>query len=70
MTASALLRHGPGYAAVLLDGLSEWMDRRGYKSVSELRGLLARAEDADQTGSERAGYVRAMRYANVSQVPW
>jgi len=72
MTASALLRHGPGHAAVLLDGLSEWMERKGYKSVSELRGLLAvdADADADQTGGERAGYVRAMRYANLTQVPW
>ncbi len=70
MTASALLRHGSGHATVLLDGLSEWMERKGYKSVGELRGLLARAETADQAGSERAGYVRAMRYANVTQVPW
>ena len=30
MTASALIRHGPGHAAVLLDGLSEWMARKGY----------------------------------------
>ena len=30
MTASALLRHGPGHAAVLLDGLSDWMARKGF----------------------------------------
>jgi dihydroorotate dehydrogenase (fumarate) len=28
MTASALIRHGPGYAAVLLDGLAAWMTRQ------------------------------------------
>ena len=38
MTASALIRHGPEHAAVLLDGLSGWMTRKGYTSVSELRG--------------------------------
>jgi dihydroorotate dehydrogenase (fumarate) len=70
MTASALIRHGPGHAAVLLDGLSEWMVRKGYTSVSELRGLLALAAGEDQTGSERAGYVRALRHANITQVPW
>ncbi len=70
MTASALIRHGPGHAAVLLDGLSEWMVRKGYTSVSELRGLLALAAGEDQTGSERAGYVRALRHANFTQVPW
>ena len=30
MTASALLRHGPDYAAVMLDGLSRWMGRKEY----------------------------------------
>jgi len=39
MTASALLRRGPEYAAVLLDGLSEWMARKGFSSVAELRGM-------------------------------
>ena len=29
MTASALLRHGPEHATVLLDGLSAWMARKG-----------------------------------------
>ena len=70
MTASALIRHGPGYAAVLLDGLAEWMVRKGYGSVSELRGLLAQDAGASQTESERAGYVRALRYANITKVPW
>ena len=41
MTASALSRHGPECAAVLLDGLCEWMGRKGYATVEELRGLLA-----------------------------
>lgn len=71
MTASALLRHGPEHAAVLLDGLSEWMDRKGYTSVSELRGLLSVAESTtDQAGYERTGYVRAMRAANNAPGPW
>ena len=70
MTASALIRHGPEYAAVLLDGLSQWMVRKGYNSVGELRGMLAIPDGADQTGVERAGYVSAMRAANMSQGPW
>ena len=41
MTASALIRHGPQHAAVLLDGLSQRMARKGYASVSQLRGPLA-----------------------------
>jgi dihydroorotate dehydrogenase (fumarate) len=68
MTASALIRHGPQHAAALLAGLSEWMARKGYASVSELRGMLAVPADTDQAAYERAGYVRALRGANG--VPW
>ena len=64
MTASALIRHGPQYAAVLLDGLAEWMARKGYASVDDLRGMLAVPAGTDQAAYERAGYVRAMRDAN------
>jgi dihydroorotate dehydrogenase (fumarate) len=68
MTASALIRRGPQHAAVLLDGLAEWMARKGYASVSEVRGLLAVPADTDQAAYERAGYVRALRHANGA--PW
>jgi len=65
MTASALLRHGPGYAAVLLDGLTDWMRRKEYASVSDLRGLLAVPKATDQEAYERAGYVYALRAADA-----
>ena len=55
MTASALLRHGPGYAAVLLGELSGWMARKGFGSVAEVRGLLAVPDGTDQAAYERAG---------------
>jgi dihydroorotate dehydrogenase (fumarate) len=70
MTTSALLRHGPAYAATLLDGLSNWMARKGFQSVDDLRGMLA-APAANGTTYERAGYVSAMRAANArSYGPW
>ncbi len=64
MTASALLRHGPEHAAVLLDGLREWMRRKGYTTVEELRGLLAKPVGADETTRERWNYVSTLRQAN------
>lgn len=64
MTASALLRHGPEHAIVLLDGLTGWMARKGLRSVDELRGMLSVPVDADRSAYERAGYVSAMRAAN------
>ena len=65
MTASALLRHGPGHATVLLEGLSAWMARKGFRSVDELRGILSVPASADRTMYERAGYVTALRGANA-----
>jgi dihydroorotate dehydrogenase (fumarate) len=70
MTASALLRHGPGYASVLLAELSDWMARKGFGSVAEVRGLLAVPDGTDQAAYERAGYVTALEAANKGYGPW
>jgi dihydroorotate dehydrogenase (fumarate) len=65
MTTSALLRHGPMYATELLDGLSDWMARKGFATLDEFRGMLSVPADTDQAAYERAGYVAAMRAANA-----
>ena len=71
MTASALLRHGPEHATVLLDGLPAWMTRKGFTALDELRGMLSVPPDTEAAGEERAGYVTGLRAANVSAYgPW
>jgi dihydroorotate dehydrogenase (fumarate) len=74
MTASALLRHGPEYAATLLDGLREWMTRKGYSAVDDLRGLLAVPLGVDEATRERGDYVSGLIEANGAdfgpQGPW
>jgi dihydroorotate dehydrogenase (fumarate) len=71
MTTSALLRHGPAYAAVLLDGLSDWMARKGFPALDDVRGLLSVPQGTDEAAHERAGYVSAMREANSGAYgPW
>jgi dihydroorotate dehydrogenase (fumarate) len=65
MTASALLRHGPQHATVLVDGLASWMSRKGFRTVEEVRGILAVPSGADGAAYERAGYVQALRAANA-----
>jgi dihydroorotate dehydrogenase (fumarate) len=71
MTASALLRHGPKQAAVLLDGLAEWMARHGFQAVDEVRGMLSVPPDSNEDEYERASYVSAMRAANATAYrPW
>jgi dihydroorotate dehydrogenase (fumarate) len=71
MSTSALLRHGPNYAAELLNGLSAWMARKGFTALDDVRGLLAVPAAADRATYERAGYVTAMRAANAGAYnPW
>jgi dihydroorotate dehydrogenase (fumarate) len=41
------------------------MTRKGFKSIDEVRGLLAVPAVTDEVAYERAGYVTAMRAANA-----
>ncbi len=71
MTTSALLRHGPEYATELIDGLSEWMSRKGFDDVDQVRGLLSVPASTDEEAHERGGYVNALREANSALYgPW
>ena len=70
MTASALLRHSPAYAGVLIDELADWMGRKGFGAVSEFRGLLSVPVGTDEAAYERAGYVTALQAANTHYGPW
>jgi len=63
MTTSSLLRHGPAHATVLLDGLTAWMERKGFGGISEIRGLLAAEADAAGPGYGRSGYLSAVEQA-------
>ncbi len=64
MTTSALLRHGPEHATTLIEGLSDWMGRKGVATVQEVRGILSRPSDGDDGAFQRAWYVRGLRAAN------
>ena len=71
MTTSALLRHGPAHARLLLEGLSAWMARKGFQSLDALRGMLSVPPGTDAEAYEHAGYVTGLRAANVRAYrPW
>jgi len=71
MTTSALLRHGPEHATVLLDGLSEWLTRKGFAAVGDVRGMLSVPPGTDESAHERVGYVSALQEANSNVLgPW
>jgi dihydroorotate dehydrogenase (fumarate) len=66
MTASALIRNGPEYAATLLSGLCDWMARKGFTGIDDLRGVLAVPTGTDAAAYERAGYVKALQQAKLT----
>lgn len=63
MTASALLRHGPSYAATLIADLAAWMERKDFANLEAFRGVLAVGTDVRAGDYERAGYVAALTHA-------
>jgi len=68
MTTSALLRHGPGHATAVLDGLTAWMRDKGFGSLAEFRGMLAPAAGTrDAYG--RPGYLGAVERATQAYAP-
>jgi len=62
MSTSALLRHGPGYAARLVDGLIEWGERKGFASATEFRGMLSAV--SGRPVAAREGYLSAVEQAS------
>jgi dihydroorotate dehydrogenase (fumarate) len=70
MTTSSLLRHGPSHAAVLIDGLTEWLKRKGFSGVEDARGLLAVPAGAHGSAFERAGYLTAIEEATRTYGPY
>ena len=62
--ATALLRNGAAYVGALRDGLDDFMDRRGYADLSDLRGQLSQRALKDPGAFERAQYVHLILSQN------
>jgi dihydroorotate dehydrogenase (fumarate) len=60
MTTSALLRHGPDHARVLVDGLTDWMTLHGYGTVDQVVGAVSQRNVADPAAFERANYLQTL----------
>jgi dihydroorotate dehydrogenase (fumarate) len=65
MTTSSLVRYGASYAETLIDGVSQWLERKAL-TLEEARGLLAVPADASSSEYERNGYVAALEKAKAT----
>ncbi|NJO56144.1 MAG: dihydroorotate dehydrogenase-like protein [Rhodospirillales bacterium] len=61
MTTSALLRNGAGHLTTLVKGLSDWMEKREYESVTQMKGSMSQKKVADPSAFERANYIKVLQ---------
>ncbi len=57
---SALLMHGPGRIAEILQELDRWLVEHEYVSVQQMRGSMSQKSVADPSAFERANYMKAL----------
>ena len=60
MSTSALLRHGPSWLTAVRRDLVEWMERKGYESVDQLRGSMSQRAMPESMAFVRANYIRIL----------
>ncbi|MBN1895311.1 dihydroorotate dehydrogenase-like protein [bacterium] len=60
MVASALLEGGPARAGIMLRELGEWVERKGFQSLTEMKGNLSHQSIAEPAAYERANYMKVL----------
>jgi dihydroorotate dehydrogenase (fumarate) len=56
-TVSAIYKNQPSVVTTMLKELNDWMDKKGYKNLSDFRGKLSRKNLKDPYMYQRAQYV-------------
>ncbi|MFC1606397.1 dihydroorotate dehydrogenase-like protein [Candidatus Latescibacterota bacterium] len=60
---STLYTNGPLYLSVIADELSDWLDREGYASVDDIRGLALKGDDDRDVLLKRLQYMKSIEDA-------
>lgn len=60
MTTSALLKKGISHLSVMLKNLQDWMENKGYESVSQMRGCMSKKKVPDPASYERSNYIKVL----------
>ena len=58
--ASAFYKQGTGYAAQMVDGLTRWMDQKGFATLDDFRGRLSRGQGGNPELLDRLQYIKAL----------
>jgi dihydroorotate dehydrogenase (fumarate) len=60
MLCSALMRHGISHIQRIEMELAAWLEKHGYKSLGEIKGVMSHKNASDPSAFERAQYVRGL----------
>jgi len=60
MSTSALLQQGPSFLSRLIVDLTDWMEKKGYESVGQLRGSMSQKSLPDSMAFVRGNYIRIL----------
>jgi dihydroorotate dehydrogenase (fumarate) len=63
--ASTLVKNGIPYLGKVLQGMEEWLEKRGASTLAELRGTLSQRAVQDPGAFERAQYVHLILSQNI-----
>ena len=58
---SALLKHGPGHLATLVQQLRQFMEEQDYRSLEQMRGCLSLKHCPNPDAFERTNYLRTLQ---------
>lgn len=61
MSTSALLRNGAGHAKTLIQQTTEWMERRQYESIEQMKGSMSQQKVSDPSAFERGNYIKVLQ---------
>lgn len=57
---SAVMKQGHGVIAQMLATMTDWMDKKGYASISDFKGLLSQERSDSPEVWERSQYIKAV----------
>ena len=58
---SALLKNGPEHLGEVLSGIQQWMDEKGYDSLSQFQGSISHAQANNPAAYARANYLQLLK---------
>ncbi|MBM3242509.1 dihydroorotate dehydrogenase-like protein [Candidatus Poribacteria bacterium] len=64
MLCATLLKNGIGKVSEIKQDMAEWMEKRGYESIEQIKGMISHKSIANPAAFERANYMKALNEFN------